>query len=372
MKGRIIKYKPVAKLGAKKAVQKGGLQDFFNFCIKLPYEEYLKDDDIINMIKTELEYDDIVIDRKMFSNDNLLILVKVFHKTFSNNSKYILDLKKSVMDIFKEHFKEANIFDCDIPSAPQLNESAQSINKNKYKTVRHKPQLIPKIELEIISSFLEFLDDAFIKKISILTGKINNKKDINITTQENKIIVTIEKFSYYQGFEDDLKDELEIYLRHYIKKIILYTFYQTNSGNKKKEKIIFEKVPNDPKNDNYDLRKNKTYKDIKIRFFTNDMRIREQIQEIIQEYLNQIFANYTLEKDTNLIGFRGKTKLNRNKILEIANLMEKKLKNKFPQPESSTSQNAAINFVYGGYLNAIITEYWINHKGDEKFRDLVY
>lgn len=122
MKGRVIKYKPVAKLGAKKAVQKGGLQDFFNFCIKLPNEEYLKDYEIISMIKTVLKIDcDIDIDREIFNDKKLLILVKVFPKTFSNNSKYFLDLKKSVMDIFKKHFKKANIFDCGIPSAPPLN-----------------------------------------------------------------------------------------------------------------------------------------------------------------------------------------------------------------------------------------------------------
>ena len=124
LKGRVIKYKPVAKLNKKKGVQKGGggLQDFFNFCIKLPYKEYLNDFMIISMIKTVLKIDcDINIDREIFYEDKLIILVKVFPKTFSNNSTYILDLKKSVMDKFKEHFEKAEIFDCGIPSAPPLN-----------------------------------------------------------------------------------------------------------------------------------------------------------------------------------------------------------------------------------------------------------
>ena len=47
-------------------------------------------------------------------------LVKVFPKTFSNNSTYILDLKKSVMDKLKKHYKEAEIFDCGIPSAQNI------------------------------------------------------------------------------------------------------------------------------------------------------------------------------------------------------------------------------------------------------------
>ena len=131
LKGRVIKYKPVAKLNKKKGVQTGGLQDFFNFCIKLPFQEYLKDYEINYTIKTILGIDcDIVIDREIFNDKKLLLLVKVFPKIFSNNSTYILDLKKSSMDIFKKHFNKAEIFDCGIHSAPPLNIINNNNNKN--------------------------------------------------------------------------------------------------------------------------------------------------------------------------------------------------------------------------------------------------
>jgi hypothetical protein len=121
LKGRIIKYKPVAKLGAKKGVQKGGLQDFYNFCIISPSKEYLSDYEINSIIKIVLKIDcEIKISREIFKDQRVQKLVEVFPKTFSNNSTYILDLKKSVMDKLKEHYKEAKIFDCGIPSAPIL------------------------------------------------------------------------------------------------------------------------------------------------------------------------------------------------------------------------------------------------------------
>ncbi len=215
LKGRVIKYKPVAKLSGKKAVQKGGLQDFFNFCIRLPYEEYLKNYTIISMIKDVLKIDcDIDINREIFNDKKLLILVKVFPKTFSNNSNYILVLKKKVMDKFIKHFKDAQIFDCGIPSAPPLNNqefsaSAQSININQG---RAPPFNNNKNKKEIKISFLtdgSKLNIIITNKIRGILNKIFNKFDIS---EQSTSIDSELSYLIFRGFTNLKKNKIEEYI----------------------------------------------------------------------------------------------------------------------------------------------------------------
>jgi hypothetical protein len=209
LKGRVIKYKSVAKLSKKKGVQKGGLQDFFNFCIKLPEQEYLSDYQINYTIKTILRIDcDIDIDREIFYHEKFLILVKVTPKTFSNNSTYILDLKKSVMDkfmdLFKTYYQKAEIFDCGIPSAPPLNIINNNNNNNSRQQNTEKD----------IKITLYFKDS---KKIEEIHEKI--KSILENIFYKNYVKNIYNKFLAFRGKTKLNKEKIEQYIEEIYRKL---------------------------------------------------------------------------------------------------------------------------------------------------------
>jgi hypothetical protein len=120
LKGRVIKYKPVAKLGAKKGVQKGGNIDYFCFVItgndvemkNITDEEIkklLKDIDVKIEISRKME--EVV---KKYRNRNYIdivpieIVIKITPNTYSNNRTYlgefIFFVKHHAIDRFRHFF----------------------------------------------------------------------------------------------------------------------------------------------------------------------------------------------------------------------------------------------------------------------------
>jgi hypothetical protein len=130
LKGRVIKYKPVAKLSVKKGVQKGGFIDHFSIIFTGEYREIdnITDEEINKLLKdinAKIEISrktiEVIKTRSVFKNgrsveENFIekkpieIEVKITPNTFSNNKAYldeiIFELKNRAIDIFSHFFKK--------------------------------------------------------------------------------------------------------------------------------------------------------------------------------------------------------------------------------------------------------------------------
>ena len=383
LKGRIIRYKPVAKLSAKKGAQKGGFKIYEpKYELEIDGSDSDLDKITDEILEQILGYQKIVIIR---TNSKINVTVESVTFNFNNNesidnyySKIKDDIKNKLSrfiprysDIeikFKLYYTDSNKNEKKI-----VENKILRIVKNRYMTHKNKipKSKISKVELEIFVDNFNKVEE--LKNLISQTLNINNE-NIKITKENSKINVTIDDFTLDKEDKDNLKEMFDLYFKYSEKiKIILYTFYSTTYGNKKEKETIYNIDRN--KDDDYNLRRNKEFKDIRLRFLTKNVNIKDKIREIINDSLHKNFVNYTHNNDKNgntySIQFRGKTKLKANEIRQIAMAIEKKLKENFPQSNYSTNKNAAIKHVYGGYLTTIITEYWINHKGEEKRGDLI-
>jgi hypothetical protein len=131
LKGRVIKYKPVAKLSAKKGVQKGGFIDHFSIVFIGEYREIdnITDEEINKLLKDidakiEISRKNIevtktrmviknsryLVEEKYIEEKPIELVIKITPNTYSNNKAYldeiIFELKNRVIDIFSHFFKK--------------------------------------------------------------------------------------------------------------------------------------------------------------------------------------------------------------------------------------------------------------------------
>jgi len=121
LKGRVIKYKPIAKLSTKKGVQKGGFIDYFSIIFKGAYREIdnITDEEINKLLKDinakiEISRKTIeVIKEEYIEEKPIEIVIKITPNTFSNNKAYldeiIFELKNRAIDIFSHFFTPLHI-----------------------------------------------------------------------------------------------------------------------------------------------------------------------------------------------------------------------------------------------------------------------
>jgi hypothetical protein len=264
LKGRVIRYKPFAKLGNKKGVQKGGYIDYFSFIFKGIHKELknITDEEINKLLKDIDAKIEISRTYEYVPHEALVeIEVKITPNTFSNNKAYlheiIFELKNRAIDIFSHFFKKKTrpIKSIRIFVRTYTDENE---HQNEEITELIKKKLsnnLDKLKLIRISFFI-FKNKKIIQLIIENISKILKEQIFfngEYETQEDNF------FIYFKGRTVLKKEQLEEKIENIIKK--LEEGIEKENKDKLTQKLnkdIFDWITESPEN------LNKRLKDVKV------------------------------------------------------------------------------------------------------------
>jgi hypothetical protein len=238
LKGRVIKYKPVAKLISKKGLQKGGFIDHFSIVFTGEYREIdnITDEEINKLLKDidakiEISRKNIKltktrtvlknhrwVEEEYIEEKPIEIVIKITPNTYSNNKAYldeiIFELKNRAIDIFSHFLKKKT----------RPTKSIQIFVRTYTDENEHQNEEITELIKNKLSNNLDKL-----KLIIISFFIFKNKKIIQL------IIQNISKILKEQIF---FKGEYEIQINNFFIYFIGRTVLKKEQLEKKIENII--------------------------------------------------------------------------------------------------------------------------------------
>ena len=378
LKGRVIKYKPVAKLGAKKGVQKGG-EEF--------YHKAMVNDKIYNAIQKKLNDDQnfLTTEEKVNLGFNHTIQSSFFTKAKTYLWElYPVDLQ-NLLDIMpkneesKYYFEDPKYYFGILKIKPKTFFSSQSI----YIAFRVN---ISKEKLELIFLGKGLGIEEFLKKLvngapySPFSQEYRNRSQninelIRLIKQQN-IESVVHRYDEFKRLKENInKSNLQSRTE-----VMNYQRFSVNAplfNNKlfSASAPLFNNQRFSTSARPFNNKKNK--KDIRIVFITTGVDLNIKIHNQIKEILDLIFHKYNTEEMSGngiyMILFRGFTNLNLKKnkieeyIEEISRILQP-IRNEIENYNNKNFQQASL--VYGGILKPQVTEFWKNESGIEERGDL--
>ena len=276
LKGRVIKYKPIAKLSKKKGVQKGGFIDHFSIVFTGEYREIdnITDEEINKLLKdidAKIEISrknievtktrTVIVEEEYIEEKPIEIVIKITPNTYSNNKAYldeiISELKNRAIDIFSHFFKK---------KTRHTNSIKIFVRTYTDENTYHDEDITELIKQKLSNN----LDKLKLIRISFFVFNLKNKKIIQLIIQNiSKILreqiffgreyeTQIDNFFiYFIGRTVLKKEQLEEKIEN-IKKKLMEKIQNQDELTKKLNKDIFDWITESSEN------LNKRFKDVKV------------------------------------------------------------------------------------------------------------